>query len=784
MHPCPCRGVVSALLALDAPFAAAIFNWLNQLQMLTVPHPLSPVLAASKGMSIRTRLILLVLSVLLPALVAGWWVLGLTYRLEREANQRLLEENSRNIAMVLDRELSQRAVVVRALALSQMLDTAPNISEDTLRAFDRQARRTLQGFQGWLEVSASDRLLVNTRLPQDTLPTVLPEDAVRLSDSPHVQSLQSDRVNGGYHAALLQPVQRNGKTLLNLKFTVLPEELQRIIDQQQLAPGWVAAVIDSEGRVVARHPGGTSYAGRLATPDLRARIAQHREGLMASVSLDGTAVMAHFSSSPQGWTYVTAMPRSTFEGVMPKAVLPVALGAMALLGLALMGSIGVSRSIARPITQLKRLAQQMQVGQSLGPVSSGILECDAVTRAMAQASRSIRESHQELQSQVSEAVAQTRNAEQRLSQSQRVEALGRLTGGVAHDFNNLLGVISNSAHLIQRRVQSPELLGPIDATLRAVEQGSRLTQHLLRFAGRQSVTPRQVQLAQALPEAGELLKAVLGSRTGLQVDVAPGTRPIRVDPTELDLSLINLALNARDALSQRGHVWLRASNAETADQLGLPAADYVLISFSDDGSGMDEATAKRAFEPFFSTKSSSQGAGMGLSQVYGFCQQAGGTARLDSTPGLGTTVTLLLPASPDPLAEHSPAQTVDTRELDGLRVLLIDDNASLGAVTAALLRVYGCDVTVGTDAADALSLVKTQPPFDVVLTDVLMPGGMDGVALARRLRQDLPKLAVVLISGHSGDVDMTDGFPLLRKPCAPDELVAGLLQAIRLARAG
>jgi len=724
-----------------------------------------------------------VLSVLLPALVAGWWVLGLTYRLEREANQRLLEENSRHIAMVLDRELAQRAVVVRGLSLSEMLDAAPDIPPDTLRAFDRQARRTLQGFQGWLEVSNGDRLLVNTRLPLDTLPSGLPQEPADLSDSAQVQALQPDTVQGGYHAALLQPVQRNGRTLLNLKLTVLPEEIQRIIDQQKLAPGWVAAVIDNEGRVVARYPGGTSYAGRLATADLRARIAQQSEGLWASVSLDGAEVMAHFSTSPQGWTYVTSMPHSTFEGVMPKAVLPVALGALALLGLALMGSIGVSRSIARPITQLKRLAQQMQVGQTLEPMPSGILECDAVTRAMARASRSIRESHQELKLQVAEAVSQTRNAEQRLSQSQRVEALGRLTGGVAHDFNNLLGVISNSAHLIQRRVDEPELRAPIAATLRAVDQGSRLTQHLLRFAGRQSVTPRQVHLSQVLPESRDLLKAVLGSSTVLEVEVAPGTQPVRVDPSELDLSLINLALNARDALGERGQVWLRASNAEAADQLGLPAGDYVLLSFSDDGSGMDEATAKRAFEPFFSTKLSNQGAGMGLSQVYGFCQQAGGSARLDSTPGLGTTVTLLLPASPQPTPERLPGGVDELSTLEGLRVLVIDDNASLAAVTAALLRAYGCEVTVGTDADDALALVQTQAPFDAVLTDVLMPGDMDGVALARRLRQDLPKLAVVLISGHSGDVDMTDGFPLLRKPCTPDALVGALLQAIQGSRA-
>jgi signal transduction histidine kinase len=752
---------------------------LKEFQVLTSAFGAVPNSTSRRSLSIRSRLILLVLSILLPALVASAWVLSQTYRVERESNQHLLEDTSRALSMVLDRELAQRAVVVRALSYSGMLDAAPNIAPDTLRAFDKQARRSLQGFEGWLELRSAERVLVDTSLPLDTLPALGTSPEEGLQDSAQVKPLKAGSSPSGYHATLLQPLVRNGKTVLNLSLAVLPEEIQRIIDEQKLPPDWVAAVIDSDGRVVARHPGGTAYAGRSATADLRARLAQQNEGLMPSVSLDGVPVMLYYSTSSQGWTYLTGMPREQFEGRVPQAVIHVGLGALLLLGLALIGSIGVSRSIAGPITTLKRLANRMQAGEPIVPEPTGIVECDEVTRAMARASQSIRESQTELQQQVAQAVAQTRSAEQRLSQSQRVEALGRLTGGVAHDFNNLLGVISNSAHLIQRRVTAPELQATIDATLRAVETGSRLTQHLLRFAGRQSVRPRRLDLQQALPEAGELMKTVLGSRIVLSVSVAPGTGAVLVDPSELELTLINLALNARAATPARGQVWLHAAQATPADAVGLVAGDYVVISVSDEGAGMDEATAKRAFEPFFSGKPSEQGSGLGLSQVYGFCQQAGGTARLDSTPGVGTTVTLLLPVHHEAPAVSPPPAVQDDNGVAGQRVLLIDDNDSLCAVTAALLTSFGCVVTVGATAAEALQLVQTHGPFDVVLTDVLMPGGMDGVALARRLRQDLPKLAVVLISGHSGDADMTDGFPLLRKPCAPDTLVAALREAIR-----
>lgn len=714
---------------------------------------------------------------MVPGLVAALWVLSLTYRMEREANERLLKETARAVSMVLDGELAGRRAVVRALSLSRMLDGGPEIAPDTLQAFDLQARRTMQGLKGWLEVQTADKVLLDTRWPLGGLPPAPLLATDGMADSPVVKPLAVD-ARQGYHAALVQPVERNGATVLNLKLTVLPEEMQAVIDQQRLAPDWVGAVLDSDGRVVARHPGGVRFAGRPATPDLMARLAVEREGLMESVSLDGKPVMAYFSTSPQGWTYITAMPMETFEGIAPKAVVNVGLGAMLLLALALLGLSRVARSIVEPILALKSAAARMASGGVVEAVPTGISECDEVAMAIAKASRSLRESHADLERQVAAAVAQTRVAEQRLSNVQRVEALGRLTGGVAHDFNNLLGVISNCAHLMQRRVSAPELAAPIAATLRAVESGSRLTQHLLRFAGRQAVQPRTVYLADSLPEIAELMKSVLGSRIRLSIEVDPGISPIFVDPSELELSLVNLALNARDAVAAQGEVWVRAAHAERQDAAGLPPGDYVLITLSDNGSGIDEATAKRVFEPFFSTKPTEQGSGLGLSQVYGFCLQAGGTARLDSTPGLGTTVSLLLPTkNASNATEPGMLLPAPGADLEGIRVLLIDDNESLRDVTAALLASFGCEVQSCSTGEQALRLVH-EHNFDVVLSDVLMPGGMDGVTLARRLRQELPQLPVVLISGHIGDVSLTDGFRMLRKPCTPEALVAVLHDAV------
>jgi CheY-like chemotaxis protein len=323
------------------------------------------------------------------------------------------------------------------------------------------------------------------------------------------------------------------------------------------------------------------------------------------------------------------------------------------------------------------------------------------------------------------------------------------------------------------------LLVPVAATLRAVEVGSRLTQHLLRFSGRQPVQPRAVSLLSFLPDVRELMQTVVGKRIEVALDVEPGTPSVTVDPSELELALVNLALNARDAIEGSGHVWLRAAMAPAEDWAGLPAGEYVAITVGDDGKGLEESLAERVFEPFFSTKGVGQGTGLGLSQVHGFCVQAGGTAHLASTMGLGTTVTLVLPANPAPIDDALPLQPEPAlTPLQGRRVLLVEDNDELAEVTEALLSSFGATVQRKADAAQALQVLQSGTTFDVVLSDVVMPGDMDGVALARRLQQDWPALPVVLISGYSSALANAGDLKVLRKPCAPEDLVAALEQAM------
>jgi signal transduction histidine kinase/ActR/RegA family two-component response regulator len=732
--------------------------------------------------SIRSRLLLLVLSVLLPALLAAVWLIVRTYGNERDLQRNSLRDVTRALSMVVDAELRQRAAIARVLAGSPLLDDGPPTSAAQLALFEQQARQALRGLEGSVQLRSADALLLDTRGASGRAPDQ-PAALDPLTESPAVVPLRADGAQGshGARAGLAYPVERAGRTLLNLTVTILPKELQRIVDAQRLPPDWTAAVLDARNAVVAMHPADADRTGQLATPALQRQLQQQPEGLFETTTARGTAVSGYFSTSAQGWTYVTAMPTPRLAGRVPQAVQQVVGAAIVLLLLAIAGALAVSRRIVAPVLTLKRVAALMQSGVRVPRQPTGIAECDEVADALADASETLVNARADLQRQVEHAVARTRAAEQRASHSQRVEALGRLTGGVAHDFNNLLGVIGNSAHLIQRHADDPALQAPLAATLRAVEMGSRLTQHLLRFAGRQPVHPRVLMLRDFMLDLQELLGAVLGSRIQLVVSVAPDTAPVQVDTSEFELALINLALNARDAMPLRGHLWLSARNA-TADEIeGFAPGDYVLVAVTDDGSGMTQDLAERVFEPFFSTKPTGHGTGLGLAQVHGFCTQAGGSARLATTAGLGTTVSLLLPRYRG-AADAGDGGTAAADRPAPLRhrVLLVEDHEDLGDVTAALLTSLGAMVTRVRSAEQALvALQRRDVRFDVVLSDVVMPGAMDGVALARLLRARSPPMPVVLISGFSSALAGVDDIAVLRKPCSPQTLTHAITQALR-----
>jgi signal transduction histidine kinase len=372
-------------------------------------------------------------------------------------------------------------------------------------------------------------------------------------------------------------------------------------------------------------------------------------------------------------------------------------------------------------------------------------------------------------------ITERKEADAQLAQAQKMDAIGQLTGGVAHDFNNLLTPIVGSLDLVRRRHKDDERTQKmVTGALQAAERAAMLTQRLLAFARRQALQPRAVDVGALVEGMVELIRRSLGPTIAIVVEM-PGELPAaRVDPNQLELALLNLAINARDAMPGGGRLTLGASASmlEAGNVLGLTAGEYVRLVASDTGIGMDRATLARAAEPFFSTKGVGKGTGLGLSMIHGLAAQSGGTLRLESEPGRGTTVELWLPAT-----EESADATVDriaepVQARRAAKVLLVDDEDVVRFATADMLRDIGYIVVEVASASQALAAVLGGLDADVVVTDYLMPG-MTGGELITELRAAGHRIPALLITGYSAaGADVPGDVPRLAKPFRQFDLAA------------
>jgi PAS domain S-box-containing protein len=354
---------------------------------------------------------------------------------------------------------------------------------------------------------------------------------------------------------------------------------------------------------------------------------------------------------------------------------------------------------------------------------------------------------------------------EQLAQSQKMEAIGQLTGGIAHDFNNLLMIISGYTQILQRGLAEPRQLKAIEAIRAATQRGANLTRQLLTFSRRQALHPVVVELQSRLETVREMLARTLPGNILVELDIPADIWRVQVDIGEFELALVNMAVNARDAMPKGGTITISARNRVLgAGDITPLEGEFVALSVRDTGTGIPPDIVVRVFEPFFTTKATGKGTGLGLSQVYGFAHQSGGTALIESEQGRGTTVTILLPRShAAPLQLADDVVFGDAKELSGV-ALLVEDNAEVAAVTISLLELAGCRVVHTDSAADALEHLKAGH-FDIVLTDIVMPGGMDGIQLAHKIKAQYPLIPILLISGYSGAaVSAAAGFVLLKKP--------------------
>ena len=366
-------------------------------------------------------------------------------------------------------------------------------------------------------------------------------------------------------------------------------------------------------------------------------------------------------------------------------------------------------------------------------------------------------------------ITSRKRAEEALRQSQRMEAIGQLTGGVAHDFNNLLMVISGAAEKLKRTVPDKNATVPLGMIATAVKRGQNLTGHLLSFARRQTLESVVIDLADLLPHVSEMLKRSLRGDIEIRASAQDCPCRARVDPGELELALLNLGVNARDAMPDGGVLSLAVRKVRLsggADVDGL-CGEFVVMELKDCGVGIAPEVLPRVFDPFFTTKGAGKGTGLGLSQVYGFAKQSGGTAIIQSMRGYGTTVLIYLPATDDPVQTDQKHPVVeDHAQTDKGTVLLVEDNEEVAGVSAAYLEQLGYTVEVTFNGSDARRKLQTGRSYDLVFSDILMPGSVAGLELARAVREYHPHIPILLTTGYSQKAQeaVREGFPILQKP--------------------
>ncbi len=737
------------------------------------------------GVRIRTRLIALALAIVLPGMLGAMWGLYVLYQQQKEAASANLLEITRGVAAVVERELVRRETTLATLALS------PILAQDDLGAFYHFAKTAAPSRDRTIVLIGLDgQQRINTRIPfGEPLPRSKAFEELRAGAKPEeilVSDLYLAPVGKRYSFAVQVPVMRGDKVVAYLAMGSFADSLQKALEDQRLPPRWNAAVLDRKGIVVARRINPREYVGKPATQNMIAKLKTQSEGVFETVRLDGVETFTAFTPvAGTGWTFAVSMPRAEVDARIISALNLTVLITAVLLVLAMIAATYVGFTISRPIRHLVSLASAVGRGESIRAPQEGLLETRMVAIELQHASERVRAVNELMEKRIVDAVAESKRAQEALLQNQKLEALGKLTGGIAHDFNNLLQTISAAIEVALRLAQLDTVKSAMHAGKRAVERATKLTRQLTTF-GRGTVSaPAVLDLRAHITDFRDLIEGALRGDIDLKFNMPETLWRVYVDPVQLELAVLNAALNARDAMPGGGRLEISAANLtlEQGSVAGLPAGDYVRINIADSGTGMTPEVLARVFEPFYTTKSLGKGSGLGLAQIYGFASQSGGTATIESTLAKGTTLYLFLPRSAEQEPTVVEARTPVPEALTTpCRVLFVEDDELVSEVVVPGLRSNGFDVVRARDAASALEAMHKHS-IDVVLSDIVMPGRGDGFYLADEIRRNYPEVPIVLATGYSDALTASSPFRVLLKPYTINEAIAALQHELRRFRA-
>jgi signal transduction histidine kinase/CheY-like chemotaxis protein len=733
-------------------------------------------------MRTRTRFLLLVLSLLVPAFVAAALAVAYVYHDAQEAQNRSMAETARAMALLVDNELQKKEEVLRALAAS------PALATGHLSDFYVHAKSVVPSPESAVILSdLTWRQLLNTRRPFGSeLPlrsaANLDQLAARYGTG---RALVSDvfmsQVAKRHDFAIMVPVKVDNTARYMLTMGVHATALQPLLLRQRLPEAWLATLVDRNGVVVARTRNPELYVGKLMSARTRTRIMSATETVIEAPNLDGIDVRVYVSTVPGAdWKILLSIPTSELHQAPLRAAALLG-GVMALLLVAGLAAAHrfANRAIA-PIEALGRSAKALGDGGEVPYAPAGWAELDSVAHHLAEASTRIRHGQAEMEARVAAAIAATERAQSALLKNQKLEALGRLTGGIAHEYNNLLQTLTTALQLAGFSTREEKTKSLIQTCQRTVARATTLTGQLGSFGRLQEARLSTVDVCEQLRSAVQLMKGSLRGDVAVEVHCADDIWPVTLEPLQFDVALLNLALNARDAMPDGGQLRVEASNvAIDGAHDSLARGDYVLVSMVDSGRGMTPAIMARALDPFFTTKPPGQGTGLGLPQAYAFATQAGGTLILDSIPGIGTRVDLYLARARDEVEAAPEVDNGATRAHGSGTVLFVEDDAMVREAVMRALMESGFEVLVAEDGEAALRLLDdgVRRP-DVVFSDIVMPGQVSGIDLAGILRERHPGLPVILATGYTEQQIALPDVQVLPKPYAIEALVAILSKAV------
>lgn len=663
---------------------------------------------------------LLALAASVPLILLASFAGVLILRQQQEEMQETAREATFNLADMLRREFDAQVSVLKVMAASRPFDDGLDIRE-----FRDLSERALSAQPNLTAITLNDVEGVRiARVPEDLH---IGEPAKDLqSHELAVATLQPAIGNVELFSgeetvfAVRVPIVRDGNIKGVISSALKPTVLQAILNASRLSHEWISVIVDGNDRIVARagDPGDFAAQPGSLVPE-PARSARHgaETGVYRGRTVDGRTTNSHFRMLPGlRWSVHVAIPDKIYEVPVRRSIaLAVSAGVIAL-------------AISGVFVTL--LLRELRRGQEVGrKVEDGL----------------------------------------------RLEALGRVTGGVAHDFNNLLMIMMGGADILKARSGDSTRVQMIaDTIASAAQRGRHLTTHLLAFARRSSHDPISFRIQDRIAHLSVMIQRAINPDIRLQIDIDPNTPAILADPNAFEVALINLAVNASDAMPDGGVLTIQAHALNT-----FRSPSSVSISVSDTGAGISQDLQEKIFEPFFTTKPTGKGTGLGLSQVHGFAYQSGGDIHVRSEMGQGSTFTLVMPRSNTPPVP-SPLPVVSTEGVEGGRLLIIEDHEEVGSITGDLLRASGFKVKLVESAEEALDIIETDKEFDAVLSDIILGDGLSGLDAAPRIQSALPNAAVVMMTGYSEALarGATCGFPVVRKPFDQAEVVRVIQSAI------